>query len=354
MDFSKIEKDTLEQINSIKNLDELEKIRLSYLGKKGLISQEMKNLVNLEIDEKKELGKKLNTLKNLIQNKIESKRIEIQNIDLNKKMLDEKLDLTLPPRNYSNGKIHPISQTINSVINIFSGMGFSVADGPDIETDFHNFTALNIPPNHPAREMQDTFYITNEKNKEKLVLRTHTSPVQIRTMMNKEPPIKIIVPGRTYRCDSDSTHSPMFHQVEGLLIDKDSNMAHLKGCLIDFLKNFFELDELKFRFRPSYFPFTEPSAEMDIAYRKEKNTFKFGEGEDWLEILGCGMVNPIVLENCGIDSKNYKGFAFGLGIERIAMLKYGIADLRSFFETDLRWIKHYGFNPLNLTSKSGL
>ena len=285
MDFSKIEIDTLEQINSIKNLDELEKIRLSYLGKKGLISQEMKNLVNLEIDEKKELGKKLNTLKNLIQNKIESKRIEIQNINLNKKMLDEKLDLTLPPRNYSNGKIHPISQTINSVINIFSGMGFSVADGPDIETDFHNFTALNIPPNHPAREMQDTFYITNEKNKEKLVLRTHTSPVQIRTMMNKEPPIKIIVPGRTYRCDSDSTHSPMFHQVEGLLIDKDSNMAHLKGCLIDFLKNFFELDELKFRFRPSYFPFTEPSAEMDIAYRKEKNTFKFGEGEDWLEIL---------------------------------------------------------------------
>ena len=354
MDFSKTEKETIDQINSIKDLNNLEKVRLLYLGKKGLISQEMKKLSALPIEEKKKIGKDLNELKSLIQEKIESKKIEIQNINLNKKIIEEKIDLSLPPRNYSNGKIHPISQTIDRVINIFSEMGFGLAEGPDIESDFNNFTALNIPPNHPAREMQDTFYITDKEDNEKLVLRTHTSPVQIRTMMKKNPPLKIIVPGRTYRCDSDATHAPMFHQVEGLLIDKNSSMAHLKGCLIDFLKDFFEIDELKYRFRPSYFPFTEPSAEMDIAFHKENNVLKLGQGDDWLEILGCGMINPRVLDNCGIDNKKFQGFAFGVGIERISMLKYGISDLRSFFETDLRWIKHYGFNPLNLTSKSGL
>ncbi len=233
-------------------------------------------------------------------------------------------------------------------------MGFVVAEGPDIETDYNNFTALNIPPDHPAREMQDTFYIRDSKNKEKLVLRTHTSPVQIRTMIEKKPPLKIIVPGRTYRCDSDSTHAPMFHQVEGLLIDEESTMANLKGCLVDFLKAFFELDDLQYRFRPSYFPFTEPSAEMDIAYTKVNDALNIGKGNDWLEILGCGMVNPLVLDNCGINSKKYQGFAFGMGIERISMLKYGITDLRSFFETDLRWIKHYGFDPLHSSSITGL
>ena len=354
MNPSKIEKEAIDKINSVEDLQELENVRLNYLGKKGSISNEMKNLASLSIEEKKEVGKKLNILKNSILEKIESRKISIQNSLINKKILEEKIDLSLPSRNYNCGKIHPISQTIDKVIHIFSSMGFNVVEGPDIETDFNNFSALNIPPDHPAREMQDTFYLTDKKKNEKFVLRTHTSPVQIRTMLEKKPPLKIIVPGRTYRCDSDSTHSPMFHQVEGLLVDDKSTMAHLKGCLIDFLKDFFELNDLKYRFRPSYFPFTEPSAEMDIAYKKINDVLNIGKGDDWLEILGCGMINPRVLENCGIDSKKYQGFAFGMGIERISMLKYGITDLRSFFETDLRWIKHYGFNPLNLSSHIGL
>jgi len=354
MDFSKIEKEALKKIKSVEDLKELENIRLFYLGKKGLVSQEMKNLRNLSIEEKKEIGKNLNYIKSLINDKIEQQKISIQTIVLNKKISEEKIDLSLPGRNYELGKIHPITQTIEEVINIFSSMGFVVVEGPDIETDFNNFTALNIPPDHPAREMQDTFYITDKKKNEKLVLRTHTSPVQIRTMLEKKPPLKIIVPGRTYRCDSDTTHSPMFHQVEGLLIDQKSTMANLKGCLVDFLKDFFEINNLQYRFRPSYFPFTEPSAEMDVAYKKIDNVLHVGEGKDWLEILGCGMVNPRVLENCGISSKTFQGFAFGMGIERISMLKYGITDLRSFFDTDLRWIKHYGFDPLKVSLRSGI
>jgi len=354
MDFSKIEKEALIKIKSVEDLNELDNIRLFYLGKKGIISQEMKKLATFPVEERKEVGKSLNNIKNLINNKIEQQKISIQKIFLNKKISEEKIDLSLPGRNYESGKIHPITKTLEEVINIFSSMGFVVAEGPDIETDFNNFTALNIPPDHPAREMQDTFYITDDKNNEKLVLRTHTSPVQIRTMLEKKPPLKIIVPGRTYRCDSDTTHSPMFHQVEGLLIDQTSTMANLKGCLIDFLKEFFEINNLQYRFRPSYFPFTEPSAEMDVAYKKIENILKVGEGKDWLEILGCGMVNPRVLDNCGINSKKFQGFAFGMGVERISMLKYGITDLRSFFDTDLRWIKHYGFDPLNISSGSGI
>ena len=354
MNLSTIEKEAINKINSVKDLDELEKNRLFYLGKKGIISQEMKKLSNLSIKEKKDLGKKLNEIKKSILINIDKQKNIIEAKEINKKILQEKIDLSLPSRLNETGKIHPISHTIEKVINIFSSMGFVVAEGPDIETDYNNFTALNIPPNHPAREMQDTFYIRDSKNKEKLVLRTHTSPVQIRTMIEKKPPLKIIVPGRTYRCDSDSTHSPMFHQVEGLLIDEESTMANLKGCLVDFLKAFFEIDDLQYRFRPSYFPFTEPSAEMDIAYTKVNDALNIGKGNDWLEILGCGMVNPLVLDNCGINSKKYQGFAFGMGIERISMLKYGITDLRSFFETDLRWIKHYGFDPLHSSSISGL
>ena len=354
MNLSTIEKEAINKINSVKDLDELEKNRLFYLGKKGIISQEMKKLSNLSIKEKKDLGKKLNEIKKSILINIDKQKNIIEAKEINKKILQEKIDLSLPSRLNETGKIHPISHTIEKVINIFSSMGFVVAEGPDIETDYNNFTALNIPPNHPAREMQDTFYIRDSKNKEKLVLRTHTSPVQIRTMIEKKPPLKIIVPGRTYRCDSDSTHAPMFHQVEGLLIDEESTMANLKGCLVDFLKAFFEIDDLQYRFRPSYFPFTEPSAEMDIAYTKVNDALNIGKGNDWLEILGCGMVNPLVLDNCGINSKKYQGFAFGMGIERISMLKYGITDLRSFFETDLRWIKHYGFDPLHSSSVSGL
>ena len=354
MDFSKVQKEALKNINTTQDLSELEKIRLFYFGKKGIVTQEMKNLSNLSLEEKKLQGNNLNKLKEIIIENIEDQKHKIQLNDIKDKLDKEKIDITLPSRNYDNGKIHPISQTIEEVINIFSSMGFNVAEGPDIESDFNNFTALNIPPLHPAREMQDTFYVTDHKKNEKFVLRTHTSPVQVRTMLEKKPPIKIIVPGRTYRRDSDATHAPMFHQVEGLLIDKESNMSHLKGCLIEFLRIFFESNDLKYRFRPSYFPFTEPSAEMDIAYTNKKNLLSIGEGEKWLEILGCGMVNPQVLKNCNIDTNEYQGFAFGLGIERISMLKYGITDLRSFFETDLRWIKHYGFNPLKVSSMSGI
>ena len=338
----------LEELKLISSIDLLEALRIKYLGKKGLISLEMKSLSSLSIDEKKIKGQQLNTFKSFFEKEIQNKRSEIETSSINEKLRKENIDATLPPRNFETGRLHPISQTTYKIIEIFGNMGFSVKSGPDIETDFNNFTALNIPDHHPAREMQDTFYL------DKKVLRTHTSPVQVRTMLESKPPIRIIVPGRTYRSDSDSTHTPMFHQVEGLLIDEKSTMSHLKGCLIDFLKEFFEISDLKYRFRPSYFPFTEPSAEMDIAYTKTNNVLKFGEGDKWLEILGCGMVNPIVLENCKIDSKKFQGFAFGMGIERLSMLKYGITDIRSFYESDFRWIQHYGFNPLDLNSTSGL
>ena len=338
----------LEELKLISSIDSLEALRIKYLGKKGLVSLEMKSLSSLSIDEKKIKGQELNTFKSFFEKEILNKRSEIETSSINEKLRKENIDATLPPRNFETGRLHPISQTTYKIIEIFGNMGFSVKSGPDIETDFNNFTALNIPDHHPAREMQDTFYL------DKKVLRTHTSPVQVRTMLESKPPIRIIVPGRTYRSDSDSTHTPMFHQVEGLLIDEKSTMSHLKGCLIDFLKEFFEISDLKYRFRPSYFPFTEPSAEMDIAYTKTNNVLKFGEGDKWLEILGCGMVNPIVLENCKIDSKKFQGFAFGMGIERLSMLKYGITDIRSFYESDFRWIQHYGFNPLDLNSTSGL
>ena len=338
----------LEQIQQASSLDEIERLRIYYLGKKGLISSEMKSLSSLSIEEKKIKGQELNTFKSLFEKEVLSKKNDLENKVLNEKLDKEKIDVTLPPRDYSTGKIHPISQTIYKVIEIFGSMGFSVKSGPDIESDFNNFTALNIPDHHPAREMQDTFYVDDK------VLRTHTSPVQVRTMLNTKPPIRIIVPGRTYRSDYDATHTPMFHQVEGLLIDESSNLAHLKGCLIDFLKEFFEIKDLKYRFRPSYFPFTEPSAEMDIAFTRKDNIIKIGEGDEWLEILGCGMVNPKVLQNCSIDPSKYQGFAFGMGVERLSMLKYGITDLRTFFDSDFRWLSHYGFNPLDTMSSSGI
>ena len=338
----------LNEINEASSLDDLEKLRIHYLGKKGLISLEMKSLSSLPIEEKKNKGQELNTFKNLFERELQIKKNDLEFRELNEKLEKEKIDITLPPRDFNTGKIHPISQTIYKVIEIFGSMGFSVKSGPDIESDFNNFSALNIPDHHPAREMQDTFYIDDK------VLRTHTSPVQVRTMVNSEPPIRIIVPGRTYRSDYDATHTPMFHQVEGLLVDETSNLAHLKGCLIDFLKEFFEIEDLKYRFRPSYFPFTEPSAEMDIAFTKKNNVIKLGEGDQWLEVLGCGMVNPKVLTNCNIDSSKYQGFAFGMGVERLSMLKYGITDLRTFFESDFRWLSHYGFNPLDISSSTGI
>ena len=286
---------------------------------------------------------------------IVARKMVLEKAGIDARLIEEKIDVTLPARPETQGAIHPISQTIDEVISIFGEMGFRVAEGPDIEEDWYNFTALNIPLDHPARQEHDTFYLNAERDGQRMVLRTHTSPVQIRTMQVQEPPIRIIVPGRTYRCDHDATHSPMFHQVEGLHIDKGINMGHLKGCLNYFIKEFFEVDKIKMRFRPSHFPFTEPSAEVDIGYRIEKNKIIIGEGDKWLEVLGCGMVHPNVLKNCKVDPKIYQGFAFGIGIDRLAMLKYGINDLRSFFECDYRWLNHYGFDPLDVpTNYRGL
>ena len=343
--------DIKKKIENCKTLQEVEVIRLKYLGKKGLIPSEMKLLSKLSIDQKKIKGQELNKLKTLIEDAVNDHKILIENKKLEEKLKNESVDVTLPHNEEVTGKIHPISQTIFSIIEIFGNLNYSVEAGPDIESDFNNFSALNIPPHHPAREMQDTFYVNNPKGQDN-VLRTHTSPVQVRTMLKSKPPIKIIVPGRTYRSDSDSTHTPMFHQVEGLLVNKDATMADLKSTLILFLKEFFEIDNLKYRFRPSYFPFTEPSAEMDVAYTKKNNVLKIGEGDDWLEILGCGMVNPKVLENCNIDSSVYQGFAFGMGIERLSMLKYGITDMRGLFDLNLNWLDHYGFSPLDLKTRS--
>jgi phenylalanyl-tRNA synthetase alpha chain len=346
--------DTVEikkKIDNCETLKELEVMRLEYLGKKGLLPSEMKLLGKLPIDQKKIKGQELNKLKTFIEDSFNYRKILIENTELEKKLKNESIDVTLPHIEEVTGKIHPISQTIFSITEIFGNLNYSVEAGPDIESDFNNFSALNIPPHHPAREMQDTFYINNS-NGEDNVLRTHTSPVQVRTMLKSKPPIKIIVPGRTYRSDSDSTHTPMFHQVEGLVVNKDATMADLKSTLILFLKEFFEIDNLKYRFRPSYFPFTEPSAEMDVAYTKKNNVLKIGEGDDWLEILGCGMVNPKVLENCNIDSSIYQGFAFGMGIERLSMLKYGITDMRGLFDLNLKWLDHYGFSPLDLKTRS--
>ena len=262
---------------------------------------------------------------------------------------DRDVTLDPEPEKILEGKIHPTSQTIHEIISIFSHMNFSVVEGPDIEDDFHNFSALNIPEEHPARQMHDTFYFEGEDEKRRPLLRTHTSPVQVRVMKENKLPIRVIAPGRTYRCDSDITHTPMFHQVEGLVIDESTHMGHLKSCIIKFCESFFNIGKLPLRFRPSYFPFTEPSAEVDIGCDRSKGKLKIGSGSEWMEILGCGMVHPNVLSACGIDAKKYQGFAFGLGVERMTMLKYGIYDLRTFFESDIRWLKHYGFSPLQIT-----
>jgi phenylalanyl-tRNA synthetase alpha chain len=334
-------------------VETLEAIRVDALGKKGEISGLMKTLGELTPEERKEAGQRLNLLKDAVTEAIGARKEVLEQVALDAKLAFEAIDLTLPPRPETEGRLHPISQTIDEIIAIFGEMGFSVAEGPDIEDDFKNFTALNIPPDHPARQMQDTFYLPPQADGSRMVLRTHTSPVQIRTMQSKKPPIRVICPGRTYRCDSDMTHTPMFHQVEGLVIDKTTHMGHLKGCLIDFVRTFFNIDNLATRFRPSYFPFTEPSAEVDIGCDRSGGELKLGQGSDWLEILGCGMVHPKVLANCGIDPTEYQGFAFGMGIERIAMLKYGIPDLRTFFDGDLRWLKHYGFPALDVPSLVG-
>ena len=340
-------------IHSASTLDELEDIRITALGKKGTITGLMKSLGSLDPDKRKEAGQLLNAIKEEVASAIDVRKITMEDAALEAQLHRDRVDVTLPVRPESNGSIHPITQTIDELTAIFCEMGFTVADGPHIESDYYNFSALNIPPEHPARQEQDTFYLPPDDTGTPRVLRTHTSPVQIRTMEKNTPPIKIIVPGRTFRSDHDATHSPMFHQVEGLVIDKTSHMGHLKGCLIDFCRAFFGVDDLPVRFRPSYFPFTEPSAEVDIGCTRAGGEFRIGKGDDWLEILGSGMVHPRVLSGCGINPDEYQGFAFGMGIERIAMLKYGIPDLRPFYDTDIRWLKHYGFVPLDLPTIAG-
>lgn len=335
---------------------EVENARVAILGKSGSFTQLSKTLATLAPEQKKAFGCELNLAKKQIEDLITAKKAALSEQELNARLARETIDVSLPIRDEHQGRLHPVSKIYEEVVAIFGQMGFDIAEGPDIEDQFHNFNALNMPANHPARQMQDTFYIANPDSDnfdDSYVVRTHTSGIQIRTMEKQQPPIRIIAPGRTYRSDWDATHTPMFHQVEGLVIDTNITMAHLKGCLYDFMKAFFELDDLPVRYRPSYFPFTEPSAEMDIGCLKTKDELKIGAGTDWLEVLGCGMVHPNVLRAGGIDPDKYQGFAFGLGIDRLAMLKYGIPDLRTFFESDVRWLKHYGFAPLDFSSMTG-
>ncbi|MBM3571736.1 MAG: phenylalanine--tRNA ligase subunit alpha [Alphaproteobacteria bacterium] len=351
--IDRVKQDALARIAAAADAAALDQVRVAALGKKGEITQLMKQLGGLSPDERRATGQLLNVLKDEVSAALEARAAALAGAAIDARLAAERIDVTLPARPEAAGRIHPISQTIDELTAVFGQMGFTVAEGPDIEGDFYNFTALNIPPEHPARQSHDTFYLPPAADGSTMLLRTHTSPVQIRTMQQSKPPLRIIVPGRTYRCDYDATHSPMFHQVEGLVVDETSHMGHLKGCLIEFCRAFFGVDDLPVRFRPSYFPFTEPSAEVDIGCSRAGGELKIGAGGDWLEILGCGMVHPKVLANCGIDPARYQGFAFGMGIERIAMLKYGIPDLRTFYESDLRWLRHYGFVPLDVPSMTG-
>ena len=343
----------LNDIQSANSVDALEELRVSALGKKGRITEMMKGLGQMAAEERKAAGQALNALKDEIAEALDAKKSLMADADLDRRLMTEKLDVTLPVQPEGAGTVHPISQTIDEIIAIFGEMGFTVAEGPDIESDYYNFTALNVPEAHPARQMHDTFYFHPNAEGERLLLRTHTSPVQVRTMQAGGPPFRFIAPGRTYRCDSDQTHTPMFHQVEGLVVDESTHMGHLKWTLQAFLAAFFEIDNIAIRLRPSYFPFTEPSMEIDMQCRRDGNQLIVGEGDDWMEIGGSGMVHPTVLQHAGIDSEKYQGFAFGMGIDRLAMLKYGMPDLRAFFDADLRWLKHYGFVPLDVPSLSG-
>ncbi|MEL7029543.1 MAG: phenylalanine--tRNA ligase subunit alpha [Pseudomonadota bacterium] len=345
-DLPALEADILSQIAAAETEAALEAVRVAALGKKGTVSLKMRELGAMSPEERKEMGPKLNGLKDRLGEAVAARKAALEDAALEARLATEKIDVTLPTPPGLSGRIHPVSQVMEEVIAIFADMGFAIAEGPDIEDDFYNFTALNFPPDHPARDSHDTFFMQAAEGEAPKVLRTHTSPVQIRTMMNQKPPIRVLAPGRTYRCDSDQTHTPMFHQAEGLVIDRETHMGHLKGCLADFVKAFFEVDDVKTRFRPHYFPFTEPSAEMDIGYERVEGELRVGQGDQWLEILGCGMVHPNVLRNCGLDPDEYQGFAFGMGIDRLAMLKYGIPDLRDFFAADARWLRHYGFDPM--------
>jgi phenylalanyl-tRNA synthetase alpha chain len=354
-DLELLERDIRAAIDGASDEAAIEAVRVAALGKKGSVSERLKGLGAMSPDERKVMGPALNGLRDRVTEALNARRATLKEAGLAARLASEAVDVTLPLRSspLEQGRIHPISQVIDEITAIFGDLGFAVAEGPDIETDHYNFTALNFPVGHPAREMHDTFFFNPDEKGERLLLRTHTSPVQMRTMQAQKPPIRIVAPGRTYRNDSDQTHTPMFHQVEGLVIDTSSHIGHLKWLLEEFCRAFFEVDKVEMRMRPSFFPFTEPSMEVDIRCKRVGNEVRFGEGDDWLEILGCGMVHPNVIRFAGLDPDVYQGFAFGMGIDRIAMLKYGMPDLRAFFDADQRWLNHYGFRPLDLPTLVG-
>jgi phenylalanyl-tRNA synthetase alpha chain len=344
----------LDRIAAAGSLAELEQLRVAALGKQGEITAKLKSLGSMEPDTRAAEAPKIHALREAVTTAIAERKATLESADLEQRLATERLDLSLPAPESPSGTVHPVSQVMDELAEIFADLGFAVAEGPEIETQWYNFTALNMPENHPARAMQDTFYLEPRAGEdEPRVLRTHTSPVQIRAGEAHGAPIRIIAPGRVYRSDSDATHTPMFHQVEGLVIDKGITLGHLKWTLETFVKAFFERDDIAMRFRPSYFPFTEPSAELDVGYTLDKDRRVVGGSEGWMEILGSGMVHPRVIENIGLDPDEWQGFAFGCGIDRLAMLKYGMDDLRAFFDGDIRWLKHYGFRALDVPTLSG-
>jgi len=356
-DLNILKTDLIAQVEAAPDAAALEAIRIAALGKSGQISELLKSLGKMSPDERREQGPLINGLRDAVASRLGERKAQMEAAELDRRLAAEGIDLSLPAPPRRRGSVHPTMQVMDEMVSIFAEMGFSVAEGPDIETDFNNFTALNFPPKHPAREMHDTFFMAADEAGERKVLRTHTSPVQVRVMRQinekvpawvatgQEPPIRVVVPGRTYRCDSDATHTPMFHQMEGLVIDKAVHMGHLKWTLETFISRFFETEGVVSRFRPHHFPFTEPSAEMDVQCDRSGGDIKIGQGTDWLEVVGCGMVHPNVLRNCGLDPEIWQGFAFGFGVDRLGMLKYGMPDLRDMFAGDARWLGHYGFSP---------
>ena len=355
-DLSKLEDDLMAEIASAGDEAAIEAVRVAAIGKKGAVSERMKTLGRMTPEERQTMGPALNGLKTRVTDAINARKTALHDAAIEARLASETVDVTLPvrPSPAESGRIHPISQVIEEITAICADMGFSIAEGPEIETDHYNFTALNFPPDHPAREMHDTFFLSPSESNERKVLRTHTSPMQIRTMETQAPPIRVAIIGKTYRHDSDATHTPMFHQLEGLVIDTTTTIANLKWAIEEFCKAFFEVPQVEMRFRPSYFPFTEPSLEVDIRCdRSRPGEVRFGEGNDWMEILGSGMVHPNVLRAGGLDPDVYQGFAWGMGIDRLAMLKYGMPDLRPFFDADVRWLTHYGFRPLDMPTLFG-
>ncbi len=354
-DIETLQNELITAIDSASTLETLEAVRVAALGKQGSVSALLKTMGGMSPEERQTQGPIINGLRESISSALATKKVELETAELNRRLATERIDMTLPAPDAPRGTIHPVSQVMDELAEIFADMGFAVAEGPEIEDDWHNFTALNIPETHPARAMHDTFYFPDDmaRDGQKMVLRTHTSPVQIRTMTSQEPPIRIIAPGRVYRSDSDATHTPMFHQIEGLVIDKGIHLGHLKWTLETFLKAYFEREDVVLRLRPSYFPFTEPSVEVDVGYSVINGKRVIGGAEGWMEVLGSGMVHRKVIEACGLDPDVWQGFAFGTGVDRLAMLKYGMDDLRAFFDGDNRWLQHYGFNALDVPTLSG-